>query len=1114
MSIDERIGRLPPEKRALLERRLLQLQAEKERLDTPPPIRPRRDRGPTPLSYAQELMWLVQQVEPETVVYNSPGPRRLRGPLDAAALRQALCDLVERHEVLRTVYSVLGGSPVQIVREGVEIDLPVLDLKSLPTEGERLLEVDRIIAAETHRPFDLGSDSVLRAFLLRLGDDDHVLLTVTHHIASDGWSRAVFYSDLAALYEARRDGREPALPPLPVQYADYALWQRGWLSGERLERELAYWRDHLAGAPALLELPTDRPRPPVQSHRGARQSIWLPTPLYEALKAVARRHETSLFMLMLAAVTTLLHRYSGQDEIVLGTPIAGRNNTQVEHLVGYFTNTLALRTDLSGDPKFAELLSRARETTLGAFGHQDAPFERVVAEVRRDRDPSYSPVFQLLFVLQNAMPAPTELAGLQMSQIRVDAKLSKFDMTLGMGEHPEGLHGSFEYATDLFDDDTITRLRANFQTLLEGIVDDPERRLSALPLMSEQERRTVLVDWNTTSVALPGDRCLHELVTEQAARTPAAPAVVAEAGSLTYAELETRAHRLAVHLQRLGVSRDVPVAICAERSPELLVGLLAILMAGGACLPLDPSYPRERLRLMLEDAQPKVLLAQSRLIGSLPGHGAPVVALEDPPPDPAGCGLSDSVRADDLAYLIYTSGSTGEPRGVMLTHRGLVNHATAARELYGFRPDDRVLQFASISFDISIEEIFVTWLAGATLVLRPDEILGPRFLEWLRSKRVTVLDLPTAYWHEWVADLERQEASVPESIRAVIVGGEKPSAAAYARWLRVGGDRCRWFNTYGPTEASVVASVYEPDPTRAVDSALELPMGRPIANTRLYVLDANQAPVPIGVPGELYIGGVGVARGYLGRPELTAERFVPEPFADDPGARVYRTGDVVRQLADGNLVFVGRTDHQVKIRGFRVEPGEVEVVLRRHPAVQDAVVLAREDGEKRLVAYIVSDRPEPPEPEELRSFVDERLPSFMTPSACVVLEALPLTPNGKVDRDALPLPELDVRADEMLLPRTPNAEKVASIWREVLKREAVGVRDDFFLLGGHSLAATQVVARLRESFVADLTLRTIFESPTIEALAAAIDDQDGREGAPELAPLVRVARPLIARTER
>ena len=1098
--LEARLARLPSEKRSLLERRL---SARRAAAPVAPEITRRETNGPAPLSYMQELLWLVQELDPEAYVYNSPMVRLIRGPLDVNALQRAIDAVVERHEILRTTYSVIAGRPMQVVQPLHESCVRIVDLSNLSDRRDDAIQ--QLVLQEWRRPFDLANDIMVRATIARLGDEDHLFLMIGHHISWDGWSKGVVYRELNALYPAFAAGQDPQLPQPTIQYADFAEWQRRWLGAGAFNHQLEYWRGKLGGAAPLLELPTDRPRPAVQTHHGARDSLWMSTELGDRLESLSGELHGTLFMTLLAAVYVLLHRYSGQDDIVIGTPIAGRNRTELENLVGYFTNALPLRTDCSGDPTFRELFERVRETAVQAYEKQDAPFERLVQELQPERDPSHTPLFQVMFALQNFRPRtsggllpPTtlDLPGLSAEAIPIpDPGYAKFDLMIGMGVRPEGLHASFEFKTDLFDKTTIDRMRGHFQTLLEAIVENPDRRISELPLLTAEERCTLLERWSASGQSEPAPELLHRVVEASAERSPAARAAVFDGQTLTYEELDQRANQLAHHLRRLGVGRDTPVGIFIDRSLELAVALLGTLKAGGACLPLDPDYPSERLAFMLRDAAAPVLLTIGRLEAVSPEHSGRTIrvdrdwaSIETEPSSPP----ATETQATDVAYVVYTSGSTGRPRGVQLTHEGLARHAGSAVSCYGLTADDVVLQFASVSFDISIEELFPTWLAGATVLFREPNvpIFGRELLTWMRKAGVTVLDLPTAYWHEWVNDLVRLGESVPESVRAVIVGGEKAIGDAYRAWLGVGGDRVRWFNTYGPTETSVVASVYEPASSADARPPDEIPIGRPFGPARLFVLDRNGQLVPIGVPGELYIGGAGLARGYVGLPELTSEKFVPDPFSDDSAARVYRTGDLVRWRADGELEYLGRTDDQLKIRGFRVEPGEVEAALLRHPDIANAIVLPLkgQSGDVRLVAYVEARGSALPKGAELRAFAAEILPNHMVPAGVVVMDSFPLTTNGKVDRAALPEPgRADLETAELVLPKDELEGKLVELWQQALGIEdRISTRDDFFALGGHSLLAVRVFGEIATQFGVRLPLALLFQGSTIEHLADAI----------------------------
>jgi amino acid adenylation domain-containing protein len=1071
---------------------------------TRPPLSAVSRSAELPLSFAQQRLWFLDQLEPHSPLYTVPQAIHLHGPLQVEALHQTLNAIVARHETLRTTFHAVDGIPRQVIAEHRTVVLALIDLSAWP-EAARKAEAQRLMREEAQRPLDLTCDVLLRATLLRLGPAEHILLLTMHHIASDGWSMRVLSDEVATLYRAFARGAPSPLAALPIQYADYAVWQRQWLQGAVLDAQLAYWQAQLAGVP-VLELPLDHPRPAVQTFRGARQPLRLPQPLTEALKALSQREGVTLFMTLLAAFQTLLQRYTGQDDIAVGSPIAGRTRAELEGLIGFFVNTLVLRTDLSGNPTFPELLGRVREVTLGAYAHQDLPFERLVEELQPERRLSHSPLFQVMLALQNAPRQTLDLPGLTVSRLEVDRGTAQFDLTLVLWEEAEGLVGTLEYNRDLFEAPTIQRLLGHFRHVLAGIVANPARRLAELPLLGTAERQQLLVAWNATAAEYPRDRCLHQLFEAQVERTPDAIAVVDDV-EWTYRELNTRANRLAHHLRRHGVGPEVLVAVCMERGLEMLVSLLGILKAGGVYLPLDIDYPPERLAFMLEDSRPPVLLAQQSLLGGLPSHGAQVVcvdsewgliAQESEQNPPA------SATAESTAYVFYTSGSTGKPKGVQGYHRGVVNLCQAMVAQFGLHAQDRVMQFSSLCFDIAVEEIFPTWMSGATLVLRTEAGLPsiPAFLEAIRRRRITVLDLPTAFWHTLVNVLEMSRDPLPETLRLVVVGGEKASAQAFANWLKLGGEHIRWLNGYGPTETTVTATVHEPmraSGTYAIDG--EIPIGRPIANTQVYVLDPHLQPVPIGVPGELYIGGDGLARGYLNRPELTAERFLPHPFSDQPGARLYKTGDLARYRPDGQLEFLGRLDQQVKVRGYRIEPGEVEAALTQHPAVREAVVLAREDGpgDTRLVAYVVPNQPPGPSMSDLRSFLQAKLPNYMVPSTFVMLAALPLTPNGKVDRRALPAPAPTRPAldDALVAPRTPVEAALAAIWAEILRLPQVGVHDNFFALGGHSLLATQVISRLQAAFQVDLPLRRLFEAPTVAELAQALIAHEARPGQTE-----------------
>jgi amino acid adenylation domain-containing protein len=1086
--LSARLAGLSPKRRELLMRQLAGKPSEMERI----PRQPRNPQGGGgdrfPVSFSQLREWILMQLDPGTAAYNIPGGARITGPFNPRAFARSVEEIVRRHEPLRTTFAATAGEPVQVIAPPGPVSMPLIDLSGLP-DPEREAEAERLTALEQVLSFDLARGPLLRVALLRLAEREHTALFTMHHIVSDGWSLGVFHRELAALYEAFSTGAPPSLPELPVQYADFAVWQREKLQGEVLEAEIDFWRRQLEGVPPVLALPTDRPRPPVQTVHGAKRSASLPAGLVPAVKALGLREGASLFMVLLAAFQALLARVSGQDDVAVGTYTGNRARSELEGLIGFFINTLVLRTRMEDGPTFRGLVGRVRETTLGAFAHQDIPFEKLLDALRVPRDLSHTPLFQSLLVVQNFPAQDVTLSEVSLSAVRVDTEHANFDLSLFLAESGEKIGGTAQYNADLFDAATIDRLVRHFTTLLEEAVRDPDRPVHELPLLRGEERDQILTGWSGAGVPSEGtdDRPVHALFADRAKANPEALAVDT-VGTVTYRELEERANRLARHLRGLGVGPEVIVGVAAGRSPEMVAGLLAVLKAGGAYLPLDPAWPAERMAWMLEDAHTSVLLAERGL--EIPGRR--VVPLEggdweaeDPAPLPAVSG------PENAAYLLYTSGSTGRPKGVIVEHRALAHYALDAAAAYGVHPGDRVLQFASIGFDTSAEEIYPALLAGATLVPRPESMLDsvPRFLAELDRLGITLLNLPTAWWHELAAGLE--DASLPARVRRIILGGERALGERLALWRRgTDGHPARLVNTYGPTEATVVTTRHE---LEEVADGAEIPIGRPIAGARVYVVDGRGQLVPQGVAGELWIGGAGLARGYLGRPGLTAAAFVPDPFGGTPGARLYRTGDLARFREGGVLEFLGRIDGQVKIRGFRVEPGEVENALAGHPGLRSVAVAVHEPepGAPRLAAYVVPSGEEAPTATELRRFLAAKLPDAWIPSAFVTLPELPLTASGKVDRRALPKPEPErPRLErEYLPPATEVEEALAAIWAEVLGIERVGVQDNFFELGGHSLLATQVVARVRERLQVDLPLLHLFQMPTVEQLAVVVEER-------------------------
>ncbi|HKI03783.1 MAG TPA: amino acid adenylation domain-containing protein [Thermoanaerobaculia bacterium] len=1066
-----------------------------------PPITPIPRGLPLPLSFAQRRLWLLDRLEPGSPAYNIPFALKLAGPLRPAVLAQAFSEVASRHEVLRTTFADSPVGPSQVIEPPGPVPLPVCDLRGLAPEI-RQAEAQRLVEEEALRPLDLARGPVLRTTLLALEDERHALLVTVHHIAGDAWSMEILVREVAEVYRAALAGEKPRLPALPVQYADYANWQHGWLQGEALEALSAHWRERLAGVPPALDLPLDHPRPRLRTARGGTVSFALPRQVVEVVRRSARAAEATPFMVLLTAFEALLYRLSNQEDFCLGTPVANRHRTELEDLIGFFVSTVVLRAGLEGDPGLTGLLARVRETALTAFAHQDLPFEKLVEELALDRDLRRPPLFQVLFSLRNVRAAIAALPGLEIAGWPQDAKIAQFDLTCALSDLEDGFEGAFEYDAALFDRATAERWVESFSRLLSAALADPECPVSALPMLSVEQRAQLLSRCGGEETEYPAELGIHQLVEAQASRTPEAIAVELAGKRWTYRELDRRANRLAHHLRSLGVEPEVPVAICLRRTLDLPVAILGVLKAGGVYVPLDPSLPSERLAHMLAETGAPVILSEAAVSARLPRAAAEraldlarldLAALADTPPPPRGGG-------EGLAYVIFTSGSMGRPKGVQVPHRALINHAIAVAERYGLHPGDRVLQFASIGFDLALEELFPAWLRGGAVVLRQGESL-PSFADLLRILReedMTVLSLPTAYWQEWVADLG-SAAAPPESLRLLVVGTETASADRWRAWREKAGERVRLINAYGPTEATITATVWEGSATGLPGP--RVPIGQPLRNVQAYVLDRHLEPVLPGVTGELHLGGAGIARGYLGAPGATAATFLPDPFSGRPGARLYRTGDLARSQAGGDLEVLGRADRQVKLHGVRIEPGEIEQVLARHPGVRGAVVALREEGQrKRLVAYVAA---EACSVEELRRRAEEALPASMVPSSFVLLPNLPLTASGKVDLQALPAPEpAKSQGRHAAAPRTPIEELVARICAEVLGMEAVAPDDNFFELGGHSLLAAQVVSRIRAALGVELPLRELFEAPTIAALAERLSAVR-RESAP--APRVRPA---------
>ncbi|MEH2104792.1 amino acid adenylation domain-containing protein [Nostoc sp.] len=1131
----KRLEALSPEKRELVLQKLKKQQQSPQHNGklTPPLTSVSREQS-LPLSFAQQRLWFLDQLEGENCVYNVPFFWQINGFLNISALEQAITEIVQRHEVLRTSFCVIDESPIQVIHAHPQLTMQVRDWRQL-TEENQLSKATQLATEELQQPFDLSNPPLLRVKLLQLADQSYLLLLVIHHIVCDGWSMDIFRRELFSLYTAFCARKPSPLTELPLQYADFAHWQRQWLQGKVLETQLNYWQKQLAAVPPLLELPTDKTRPSVQSFRGRSEFLELNQDLTQKLKRLSQESGTTLFMTMLAAFTLLLSRYSGQEDIIVGSAIANRNRRETETLIGFFVNTLALRTNLQGNPTFLELLERVKQVTLDAYDHQDLPFEKLVDELGLERSLSHHPLFQVAFGLQNETQQQLEINGLTLTRFTWENTTTLFDLSLIFRETPQGLTGEWEYATDLFAAKTIQKMAEHFAVLIKGIVDNPQQPINTLPLIAEDERQQ-LQNWNQTKTDYPLNQTLVELFETQVAKNPNNLALVFESQSLTYQQLNQKSNQLAHYLiQNHQIQPDTLIGICVERSLEMIIGVLGILKAGGAYVPIDPNYPKERIEFMLEDSGTSVLLTQSFLLDQLPlaklKHQ--IICLDEetfnsaltnnavgnllsnltPNPFPTSVGEQESKplslwgkglergsknklhiasdnpnpqsTPDNLAYIIYTSGSTGRPKGVMIEHRAIVNLSLAWAETFQVKHHSRWLQFGSFSFDLSIGEIATALSAGACLYLANKETLLPSqtLVDWLRDRKISHLTLPPS------ALSVLPQASLPD-LQAVIVGGEACPAELVAEW----GAKRRFFNCYGPTESTVIASISSCEPNGKKPS-----IGQPLSNIRIYILDAHHQPLPPGIPGELCIAGVGLARGYLNRPDLTADKFIEvELFGKIE--RIYKTGDLARWNYDGNLEYLGRIDAQVKLRGFRIELGEIESLLLQHSLVKEAVVILDEtDNNPRLVAYLTATEKSINLGGQLKNYLKIRLPNYMVPSQIIVLDQLPLTPNGKLDRRALPAPDTATSTD-FEMPVTPTEELLANLWQTLLKAQSVGRQDNFFELGGHSLLATQLVARIRDTFKVEMSVRKVFEQSILSELATEIDQAAGAFAFPAIAP--------------
>lgn len=1040
-----------------------------------------------PLSYAQQRLWFLDQFQKEDASYNIPAAFRVKGPLSLEILQKVIDEIARRHESLRTTFKTVDGKPRLNIAEKSSINIEHTNASS---EQNKEAFIKEAIVKEARTPFKLESGPLMRVKVLQLAEQEFVVLLTQHHIISDGWSMGILMNEVAELYRAFRDGLPSPLPEPELQYVDFAAWQQKWLSGKTLESQLNYWKKKLGHGSPPLQLPTDKPRPATQTANGAHQAFSWNKQLSQNLARFSKQEDMTLFMTLLSAFMILLYKYSSQEDISVGTPIANRNRSQIENIIGFFVNTLVMRVDLSGNPTVRDLLKQIKDTALGAFAHQDLPFEKLVDTIHPQRDMSHTPLFQVMFILQNIPTQKRDVSDITMESLQVDNGLSQFDITLALSEEAEGITGSFEYNTDLFEAATIKRMSAHLQLILQEMIENPYKKISEISLISDEEIEQLIAEADKTRSELP-DMAIHHLIEVQAESDARRIAVIDGDNQLTYGYLNKQANQLAAFLQSKEIGPGGRVGVSLSRSQNLIIALLGILKSGAAYVPLDSNYPKERLQYMIEDADVSFLITEEQFQASLPAASLPLLLMDkDSSWEQITEFRAQKVDGAFPAYIIYTSGSTGLPKGVVVSHRSVVNHNLSVAKEFALTADDRVLQFATINFDAAGEEIYPALQTGAALVLRGNEVLlsGEQLMTLAEKHQITVFDLPTAYWQQLLAELKQLNKPVPPSLRLLVLGGDKLSPERYAEWLKIGGDKVRVLNTYGPTETTIVSTLFEcPQNAAALADLGEIPIGKAIANTSVYVLDKNLKPVPSGFPGELHVGGLGLAYGYHNRPDLTAERFIPNPYTKNPGERLYKTGDLVRQRPDGMLDFLGRVDHQVKIRGFRVEIGEIEHALLENESIKDAAVIITEKGAagKRLAAYLVFADDEKADMAELRGKLKEKLPEYMLPSAFIKMTELPYLPSGKIDRRALPEPEesqMELKT-KYVAPRTDKEKILARIWQDLLGVKQIGLDDNFFDLGGDSIVSIQAIARAKQEGL-QITPVQIFQHQTIGQLAA------------------------------
>lgn len=1091
--ISERISSLTPEQRALLEARL-----KKKGLQAPqsPDIIPRRKERDSiycPASIDQERLWFIEQLQPGNTAYNIFTASRIRGLLNPEVMERVINELIHRHEAFRTTLQAVDGLPVQVIAPELRLKLTPVDLQSFPEE-ERYAEALRLTTEDFALPFDLAKGPLVRVGLLRLAEDDHVLHVNMHHTITDRWSGAVFEKELVILYQAFAMGQPSPLPELPIQFSDYAVWQRERMNSETYRNELAYWKKQLTGAPFVIDFPTDYPRPPIQNFNGERVYVNYPRSLLDGLKELSRREGVTMFMTIMAAYNILLYRYTRQEDLLISAPIGNRIRPETENIVGYLLNLLILRTNLAGNPTFRELLKQEQEVCIGAFAHQELPFGKLVQELKPKQDPSRNPIAQVAFLYLD-FPETTsmEFLGLTARHIDIDNGASRFDITLSMTETSEGFTVSIEYITDLFSRERMERMAKHLEVLLEAIIANPDARLSELPLLSTEEERQLRDEWNDTATTFPQTSLVPDLFESHAERQPEATALIWEDERISYGELNRRANQFARHLQSLGVGTEAKVGVLLERSPELVVALLGTLKAGGVYVPLDPQYPRERLGFMMEDAGVSVLITQAGLHEQLPPHQAGIIDLEM---SRAGMAresvenLNLRIDPEQVAYIIFTSGSTGRPKGVMVEHRQLLNTLQAGHAALNFTPDDCMSCLAPFSFDISLFELLIPLVAGGRCLLASGREMLDASAAAKVLKEATVIIAVPSLMRRLVSFAVDNRVGNDARLRQLLVGGEAVPPELIEE-MQQAIPSAQVTVLYGPTEVAMVCAA---STVAREQKPLHQLVGRPLSNTVIRLLDGQGNLVPVGIDGEFCIGGASVARGYLNRLELTAQKFVPDAFSRDAGARLYRTGDLGRYLPDGTITFTGRIDEQVKMRGFRIELGEIEAALQEHEGIRECIAVAREDtsGDKRLIAYLVAATPEGStlNTSELRSFLKERVPEYLLPSAFVFLEQLPLTPNGKVDKKALPAPDIERPELEnvFVAPESPTEQRLALIWTELLGINRAGLYDNYFELGGDSLLATQLASQIRKIFEVELPLADLFQHPILAELSAIIEE--------------------------